>query len=94
VRKAISLAVNRTVLASEGEAGLENPVLNASGITLPTYSAWSGPVASDTVSAASDAAAVLKAAGYTKGANGFFATPEASGPAPGKPGAGHTPSVR
>jgi peptide/nickel transport system substrate-binding protein len=76
VRKAISLAVNRTLLASEGEAGLENPVLNASGITLPTYSAWSGPVASDTVSATSDAAgaqAVLKAAGYTKGANGFFA---------------------
>src|SRR5207302_7047291 len=64
VRKAISLAVNRTVLATEGEAGLENPVLNASGITLPTYSAWSGPVASDTVSATSDAAgaqAVLKA---------------------------------
>ena len=75
VRKAISLAVNRTVLATEGEAGLENPVLNASGITLPTYSAWSAPVASDTVSASSDAAAaqnVLKAAGYTKGSNGFF----------------------
>jgi len=75
VRKAISLAVNRTVLASEGEAGLENPVLNASGITLPTYSAWSGPVAADTVSATSNAAAaqnVLKAAGYTKGSNGFF----------------------
>jgi len=75
VRKAISLAVNRTVLATEGEAGLENPVLNASGITLPTYSAWSAPVASDTVSASSDATAaqnVLKAAGYTKGSNGFF----------------------
>ena len=75
VRKAISLAVNRTVLASEGEAGLENPVLNASGITLPTYSAWSAPVASDTVSATGNAAAaqnVLKAAGYTKGSNGFF----------------------
>jgi len=75
VRKAISLAVNRTVLATEGEAGLENPVLNASAITLPTYSAWSGPVASDTVSATGDAAgaqAVLKAAGYTKGSNGFF----------------------
>ena len=75
VRKAISLAVNRTVLASEGEAGLENPVLNASGITLPTYSAWSAPVASDTVSPTSNAAAaqnVLKAAGYTKGSNGFF----------------------
>jgi peptide/nickel transport system substrate-binding protein len=75
VRKAISLAVNRTVLATEGEAGLENPVLNASGITLPTYSAWSAPVASDTVSASSDATAAqnaLKAAGYTKGSNGFF----------------------
>jgi peptide/nickel transport system substrate-binding protein len=75
VRKAISLAVNRTVLATEGEAGLENPVLNASGITLPTYAAWSAPVASDTVSATGNAAAaqnVLKAAGYTKGSNGFF----------------------
>jgi peptide/nickel transport system substrate-binding protein len=75
VRKAISLAVNRTVLATEGEAGLENPVLNASGITLPTYSAWSAPVASDTVSATGNAAAAqaaLTAAGYTKGSNGFF----------------------
>jgi peptide/nickel transport system substrate-binding protein len=75
VRKAISLAVNRSLLATEGEAGLENPVLNASGITLPTYAAWSGPVAADTVSATGDAAgaqAVLKAAGYTKGSNGFF----------------------
>jgi peptide/nickel transport system substrate-binding protein len=75
VRKAISLAVSRSVLASEGEAGLENPVLNATGITLPTYSAWSAPVSSDTVSAAaspSAAESVLKAAGYTKGSNGFF----------------------
>jgi peptide/nickel transport system substrate-binding protein len=75
VRQAISLAVNRTVLASEGEAGLENPVLNATGITLPTYTAWSSPVASKTVSASGNAAAaqtVLKNAGYTKGANGFF----------------------
>jgi peptide/nickel transport system substrate-binding protein len=75
VRKAISLAVNRTVLASEGEAGLENPVLNATGITLPTYSAWSGPVASKTMQATGNAAAaeqVLTKAGYTKGANGFF----------------------
>jgi peptide/nickel transport system substrate-binding protein len=75
VRKAISLALNRNVLASEGEAGLENPVLNATGITLPTYAAWSAPVASKTVSATGNAAAaqtVLKNAGYTKGANGFF----------------------
>ena len=75
VRQAISLAVNRNVLATEGEAGLENPVLNATGITLPTFSAWSGPVASKTVKATDDAAAaqaVLTKAGFTKGSNGFF----------------------
>ncbi len=76
VRKAISLAVDRTVIASEGEAGLEDPVLNTTGITLPTFSAWSGPVASDTVSAtgsASAADAVLTAAGYKKNSSGFYA---------------------
>jgi peptide/nickel transport system substrate-binding protein len=76
VRKAISLAVNRNLLASEGEAGLENPITNTTGITLPTFSAWSGPVTSDTVSptgSASQAAAVLTAAGYKKDSAGFFA---------------------
>jgi peptide/nickel transport system substrate-binding protein len=75
VRQAISTAVNRNVLATEGEAGLENPVLNATGITLPTFSAWSGPVASKTVKATGDAAAartILKKAGFTLGPNGFF----------------------
>ena len=75
VRKAISLAVDRSLLASEGEAGLENPVLNTTGITLPTYSAWAGPVAKMTVSPTSNvtaAKAVLKAAGYTMGGNGFW----------------------
>ena len=75
VRQAISAAVDRTVLASEGEAGLENPVLNATGITLPTFAAWSGPVASKTLEAHADAAKakqILKSAGYTMGSNGFF----------------------
>jgi peptide/nickel transport system substrate-binding protein len=75
VRKAISLAVDRSLLGSEGEAGLENPVLNATGLTLPTFAAWSGPVSSMTVSPKANAAAakaVLKAAGYTIGSNGFF----------------------
>jgi peptide/nickel transport system substrate-binding protein len=75
VRKAISLAVDRTVLGEEGEAGLENPVLNATGLTLPAFQAWSAPVANMTISAQSNVAAaeaVLKAAGYTKGSNGFF----------------------
>jgi peptide/nickel transport system substrate-binding protein len=75
VRKAISLAVSRSLLGSEGESGLENPVLNSTGLTLPEFTAWSGPVASDTVSAtgnATAAKAVMKAAGFTMGSNGFW----------------------
>jgi peptide/nickel transport system substrate-binding protein len=75
VRQAMSLAVDRTVLASEGEAGLANPVLNATGLTLPTFSSWSAPVANMTVSATGNAAAakqVLEKAGFTMGSNGFF----------------------
>jgi peptide/nickel transport system substrate-binding protein len=75
VRKAIDLAINRTVIGAEGESGLESPLTNASGITLPTYQAWAGPVASDTVPATGDVAAaksVLTAAGYKLGSNGFF----------------------
>jgi len=75
VRQAISLAVDRTLLASEGEAGLESPELNSTGITQPTFSAWSAPVASDTWSATSNAAAakkVLEQAGFTLGSNGYF----------------------
>jgi len=60
VRQAISLAVNRDLLASEGESGLANPLLNATGLTLPTYAAWSGPVASDTVSPTGSAAAASR----------------------------------
>jgi peptide/nickel transport system substrate-binding protein len=75
VRQAISLAINRTLLAQEGEAGLEQPVLNAAGMPLPTFQAWVGPVANLTNSATGNAAAaeaVLTKAGYTKGSNGFF----------------------
>jgi peptide/nickel transport system substrate-binding protein len=76
VRKAISLAINRNLVASEGEAGLENPVTNTSGLTLPTFAAWNNPAVSGTVSptgSASGAAAVLTAAGYKKNSSGFFA---------------------
>jgi peptide/nickel transport system substrate-binding protein len=76
VRQAISAAIDRTLIATEGEDGLEDPVLNATGLTLPTFGAWSGPVASMTNSAsgsAAAAAAILTKAGYTKGSNGFFA---------------------
>jgi peptide/nickel transport system substrate-binding protein len=75
VRQAMSLAVNRTLLASEGEAGLESPITESGGLTLPTFSAWAGPVTSDTMPSTSNAAAaeqVLEKAGFTKGSNGYF----------------------
>jgi len=75
VRQAISAAINRQLLASEGESGLENPVLNATGLTPQLFDAWSGPVASMTVSATGSAAAaqqILQKAGYTKGSDGFL----------------------
>jgi peptide/nickel transport system substrate-binding protein len=74
VRQAISAAVNRSLIADEGEAGLEDPVTSATGLTLPTFSAWSAPVKSLVNSATSDTAkarSILEKAGYTlKG--GYF----------------------
>src|SRR5437667_62606 len=46
VRQAISAAINRQLLATEGEAGLENPVLNATGLTPQLFDAWNSDVAS------------------------------------------------
>jgi peptide/nickel transport system substrate-binding protein len=75
VRQAIDLAIDRTVIGSEGESGLESPLTNASGITLPTYAAWAGPVADLTVPANGDVAqakSILERAGYKMGSNGYF----------------------
>jgi peptide/nickel transport system substrate-binding protein len=74
VRQAISAAINRNLLASEGEAGLENPVLSASGLTLPTFQNWAGS-GGTTVSATGSASAagqILANAGYTKDSAGFY----------------------
>jgi peptide/nickel transport system substrate-binding protein len=77
VRQAIDLAINRTVIGSEGESGLEAPLTNASGITLPTYQAWLGAdVAGMTVptaGSAAQAASVLTKAGYKKDSAGYYA---------------------
>ncbi|HEY6313974.1 MAG TPA: ABC transporter substrate-binding protein [Streptosporangiaceae bacterium] len=75
VRQAISLAVDRTLLASEGEAGLASPITESGGLTLPTFQAWAGPVTSATMPSTSNTAAaeqVLTKAGFTKGSNGYF----------------------
>lgn len=78
VRKAISLAIDRTALSQQAENGLEPPVANASGLTLPVFQQFLSPdVASDTLPAHSDIAgakAVLKAAGYVLGSDGLFRT--------------------
>jgi peptide/nickel transport system substrate-binding protein len=74
VRQAISLAVDRTLLGSEGEAGLENPVLSAGGLTQPIFNDWLSP-SIPKVSATSNVAAakkVLEDAGFTMGSNGYF----------------------
>jgi peptide/nickel transport system substrate-binding protein len=78
VRQAISLAIDRTALSQQAEGGLEPPVGNASGLTLPVFQQFLSPsVASSTLPAHPDVAgakAVLKQAGYVMGSDGLFRT--------------------
>jgi peptide/nickel transport system substrate-binding protein len=75
VRQAISLAIDRTAIDTQGEAGLEPVATNASGIVLPGFKNLLAPaVKKDALSPHSQTAkaiAVLKAAGY-KIKHGFF----------------------
>jgi peptide/nickel transport system substrate-binding protein len=76
VRQAISAAIDRTAIGAQGEAGLEKPTSNSTGLTLPTFSAWSGPVASMNLAATADPASaqqILTRAGYKKDSAGFYA---------------------
>jgi peptide/nickel transport system substrate-binding protein len=76
VRQAISLAIDRQALSQQAEGGLEPPVANASGLTLPVFQSFLSPsVQSMTLSPHSNIAAaksVLKSAGYTMGSDGMF----------------------
>ena len=78
VRKAISLAIDRTALSQQAEGGIEPPVSNASGLTLPIFQQFlSSSVANSTLNAHSDIAAakqVLTQAGYVMGSDGLFRT--------------------
>ena len=78
VRKAISLAIDRTALSQQAEGGLEPPVSNASGLTLPVFQQFlSSSVTADMLPAHSNIAAakaVLEAAGYVLGSDGLFRT--------------------
>jgi peptide/nickel transport system substrate-binding protein len=78
VRKAISLAIDRTALSQQAEGGIEPPVSNASGLTLPIFQQFLSPsVANSTLGAHSDIAGakqVLQQAGYVMGSDGLFRT--------------------
>lgn len=78
VRKAISLAIDRQALSQQAEGGIEPPVGNASGLTLPIFQPYlSSAVNSDTLSPHPNvgaAKAVLEQAGYVMGSDGFFRT--------------------
>ncbi len=75
VRQAISLAIDRTAISTQGEAGLEPVATNTSGLVLPGFKTLLAPIVKkDTLSPVSQtkkAIAVLKAAGY-KLKHGFF----------------------
>jgi peptide/nickel transport system substrate-binding protein len=75
VRQAISLAINRTAISTQGEAGLEPVATNTSGLVLPGFKTLLAPIVKkdklSPVSQTKKAIAVLKAAGY-KLKHGFF----------------------
>ena len=70
VRQAISLAINRKAIATQGEDGLEPVATNSSGLTLPMFQQYLSPsVKSDKLSTSANAKAaekVLENAGYKK----------------------------
>lgn len=71
VRKAISLAIDRTAVGARGESGYEKAA-NQEGVVLPTFKNWYDSSLPKTTYSASEAEQVLKAAGFTKGSNGIF----------------------
>jgi peptide/nickel transport system substrate-binding protein len=70
VREAISLAINRNAIATQGEGGEQPVAVNASGLTLPVFDKFMAPAAKKykLSPGANPKAAerVLKAAGYKK----------------------------
>ncbi|MHB1508686.1 MAG: ABC transporter substrate-binding protein [Acidimicrobiales bacterium] len=77
VRQAVSLAIDRNALSTQGEAGLEPPALNNSGLTLPVFGAYltasvkKAYALNDNANVGA-AVKVLEKAGWKKGSNGYF----------------------
>jgi peptide/nickel transport system substrate-binding protein len=70
VRQAISLAINREAIATQGEGGEQPVAINASGLTLPVFNQFLAPsVKKDKLSSGANPKAaekVLEKAGYKK----------------------------
>jgi peptide/nickel transport system substrate-binding protein len=76
VRQAISAAIDRTQIGTEGEDGQEFPVTSLSGLTTPLFSTWAGTGSAATASAHADpssAESILAKAGYKKDSAGYYA---------------------
>jgi peptide/nickel transport system substrate-binding protein len=77
VRQAISLAIDRKAISSQGESGLEPVATNASGLTLPEFQAFLSPTVKTAGLSANPnpkaAEKVLEQAGYKKDSHGYFA---------------------
>jgi peptide/nickel transport system substrate-binding protein len=76
VRQAISAAIDRTAIGTQGEDGQEGPVKSASALTTPIFDPWAGTGSAATVNLTADAAtaaSILTKAGYKKDSAGFYA---------------------
>src|SRR5215469_15703811 len=76
VRQAISAAIDRTAIGTQGEDGQEGPISSASGLTSPLFDAWASSGSASSSSPTANAAAaqsILTKAGYKKDSAGFYA---------------------
>jgi peptide/nickel transport system substrate-binding protein len=78
VRKALAFAIDRSRVAQIGEYGYEPPG-NQAGIVTPTFTAWLNKAelaASGYKYDPAEAISILEKAGYKRGADGVFETPD------------------
>lgn len=76
VREAMSYAIDRQKVSTDGESGIE-PAASQSDIVSPTFSSWVDSSLTSQYDYSynpAKAIAVLKAAGFTMGSNGIFAS--------------------
>jgi peptide/nickel transport system substrate-binding protein len=80
VRKALSEAINRSTIATEGEHGFYFADTSPTGLTLPRWSTWLAPQYAGLTEKydPSGAKAMLEAAGFKVGSNGMLDEPNGS----------------